>query len=239
MRAARPCRALTAARPAAVGRVSLERSGRAPSDARLWDGHAGRYGAQEWLQERAIATAIRLAEPGVQDDVVDLATGSGVIPRALARHRTPPASLVGIDRSRGMLALVGPLPEGWSTLLADARDVPLPAASADLVTCAYLLHLLTPEERLAVLREAHRLLRPGPRSRLVVVTVWTDRRRPGGRALGSGLTATARRFPERLGGLAPLDPTADLRCAGFQWRTRAQLPHGGYPSLVIRASRTA
>ncbi len=139
------------------------------------------------------------------------------------------------NRSAGMLARVGALPTGWSTRLADARDVPLPGAFADVVICAYLLHLLAPEARLAVLAEARRLLRPGPAARLVVVTVWADRRRLGGRAVHSGLLTLARAWPAAWGGLAPLDPTDDLRAVGFRPTRGVVLPRGGYPSLVVRA----
>ncbi len=109
------------------------RSGRPPADASVWDEHADRYRAQERFERRAVAAMLRLARPRAEDVVVDLATGTGVIPRALANESSCPASLTAVDRSAGMVARVGPLRDGWSTLLADARSVPLADASVDLV----------------------------------------------------------------------------------------------------------
>jgi hypothetical protein len=140
---------------------------------------------------------------------------------------------VGIDRAAGMLAAVGELPSGWTTTLADARAVPLPAGWADVVTCAYVLHLLMAQQRVDVLAEARRLLRPSPWSRLVVVTVWADRRGPAGRLRYGALRRLARLRPEPLGGLQPLDPAAELEAAGFEVTRRVVLTRHGYPSLVL------
>jgi SAM-dependent methyltransferase len=209
------------------------------SDAAVWDALAARYGSQERCERRALSAALRLASPGPQETVVDLATGTGAVLRALACSDARPAIAVGVDRSTRMLARVSALPPGWSTRLGDARDAPLAAAAADVVICSYLLHLLTPETRAAVLAEARRLLRPGPAARLVVITVWADRRRLGGRAVHRALQTLARARPSAWGGLMPLDPTDDLLAAGFQPARRVVLPRGGYPSLVLRAHRSA
>lgn len=207
----------------------------APDDVTIWDAQAARYGHQEGLERRAIDAAVRLADVRATDAVVDLATGTGIVLRSLAAVASPPRAAIGVDRSSGMLAQVGPLPPGWSTHTADATATGLPAASADIVFCAYLLQLLQPAERLAVLIEARRLLRPDCGARLVLVTPWADRRRWAGRAVHHALSLAARARPASLGGLAPLDPTADLVAAGFACTRRVQLPRGGYPSLVLRA----
>lgn len=209
----------------------------AANAAATWDGHAERYAAQERFEARAIAATLRLADPGAEDRLVDLATGTGALLRALARRDRRPATAVGIDRSAGMLARIGPLPGGWRTMRAHAWHLPLADGDADVVTCAYLLHLLGPEERGCVLQEAHRLLALEPGSRLVVATVWTDRRTPGGRALHGALRRLAQARPAAWGGLMPLDPMPELEAAGLVPTHRAVLPRGGYPSLVIRARR--
>lgn len=129
-----------------------------------------------------------------------------------------------------MLATIGPLPAGWSALEADAGAVPLPDGWADLVTCSHLLHLLDAQERAAVLAEARRLLAPRTTSRLVVVTVWSERI-----LVRAALALLARVDPFGFGGLRPLEPTADLVRAGFRLTQRVQLPRHGYPSLVLVA----
>ena len=205
--------------------------------AATWDAHATRYARQERLEARAIAAALRLADPGPQDRLVDLATGTGLLLRALATSDRRPAVAIGVDRSEGMLARVGGLPEGWQVIHGDARDVSLPDEDADVVTCCYLLHLLDAEDRGRVLREARRLLLPAPGSRLLIVTVWADPRTIGGRVANGLLRRLARARPAAWGGLMPLDPAPELAAAGLIATHRIVLPRGGYPSLVLRARR--
>lgn len=81
----------------------------------------------------------------------------------------PALELYGLDLSaayleRARTRLAG-RPVRWHE--APAEAVPLPDASVDLVTAAYLLHELPDTVRTAVLREAARVLRPG--GRLVLV----------------------------------------------------------------------
>jgi len=210
-------------------------SGGAAAAACTWDEHATRYAGQERLEARAIEAALRLAEPRPQDRVVDLATGTGLVLRALAARDPRPGMATGVDRSAGMLAQVGRLPDEWRVIRGDARCVPLPDGAADVVTCCYLLHLLGLEDRGRVLREARRLLRSTPGSRLVIVTVWANPETVGGRLLSGVLPRLAAASPSRWGGLRPLDPTAELGPAGLVATHRVVLPRGGYPSLVVRA----
>jgi SAM-dependent methyltransferase len=95
--------------------------GAANSEA-TWDAHAARYSSQERLEAHAISAALRLAEPGPSDGLVDLATGTGAVLRALAQRRPRPAAAVGVDRSANMLSRVGALPEGWRTVQGDATE---------------------------------------------------------------------------------------------------------------------
>ncbi len=86
-----------------------------------------------------------------------------------------------------------------------------------------------------MLREARRLLRSAPGSRLVIVTVWANPDTAGGRMLSGLLPRLAAASPRRWGGLMTLDPTAELGLAGLVATHRVVLPRGGYPSLVVRA----
>lgn len=205
-----------------------------------WDRLAARYGVQEHLERHAIDAALRHAAPAAGERLVDLATGTGLLLRRLAATSAElPGEAIGVDRSAAMLARAGPLPAGWTVVRADARATPLRSGCADVVTCAYLLHLLASGDRAAVLAEARRLLAPGPRARLVVVTVWADERRAGGRAVARLLRLAARARPAAWGGLRPLDPAPELAAAGFAVTRRAVLPRRGYPSLVLAATPAA
>ncbi len=212
--------------------VTLGRESSAP---RTWDRLAHRYAAQEYLERRAIAAVLRLADVGPRDRLLDLATGTGLLLRTLADRERRPRAAVGIDRSAEMLARVGRLPAEWQLLKGDARAVPLADGSVDVVTCCYLLHLLDAEARLAVLREARRLLAPGGDARLVVATVWVARTRPAGRLVHALLRRMASLRPEAWGGLHPVDPSGEMLAAGLVLTHRVEVRRGGYPSLVLRA----
>jgi len=84
----------------------------AASASGTWEANAARYAGQERFEARAIAAALRLADPGPQDRLVDLATGTGVVLQALARRGRRPAAAIGVDHSEAMLSQVGGLPEG-------------------------------------------------------------------------------------------------------------------------------
>lgn len=202
--------------------------------AAIWDRHAARYGAQEHWQTTAVDAALRLGAPGPDERLVDLATGSGLVLRRLAADPGHPREAVGVDRAARMLAGAGDLPAGWWTCHADARHVPLPDGWADVVTCSYLLHLLDRKARAEVLAEARRLLAPRASARLIVVTVWAERR-----PVRATLALLASALPVACGGLRPLDPSADLPRAGFVLTRRVVLPRHGYPSLVLAAKPRA
>lgn len=212
------------------------RDRRAAAAEATWDRAAVRYGWQERFETNAIDAALRLAAPAADERLVDLGTGTGLLLRRLAQRPVRPRLAIGADRSAGMLARVGTLPAGWSTLLTDARSIALPDGWADVVTCCYLLHLLDPCERAQVLGETRRLLSPHAGARLVVVTVWPADSRFAGRRVRDALRVLARARPDAWGGLRPLDPTADLADAGFRITRRVLLPRRGYPSLVVVAT---
>jgi len=173
--------------------------------------------------------ALELAAPGPEDRLLDVGTGTGAVLRALAQLPSRPRRAHGVDPSAGMLARVGPLPDGWDVLQADAARLPLADASVDVAVAAYVLHVAAqPDEILAELR---RVLRPG--ARLVVVTPAVPRRGLA-RRLALGGAWLAARFPGTLGGLRPLDPRPALSRAGFSL-VRARRTGSGYPSLVVLA----
>ena len=190
--------------------------------AATWDRLAGRYGRQERWERTAIDAALRVAAPGAHERLVDLGTGTGLLLRRLAaRQGARPREAIGVDRSPRMLAGVA-LPPGWAVIDADARAVPLPDGWADIVTCAYVLHLLGAEDRGALLAEALRLLAPRRTSRLVVVTVWSDRA-----PVRAALRLAACGLRDTRAGLRPADPAADLQRAGFALTRRVRLPRRG------------
>ncbi|HWH13466.1 MAG TPA: class I SAM-dependent methyltransferase [Miltoncostaeaceae bacterium] len=208
---------------------------------------AAHFGRWAWLYDRqllleraALRTGARLAGPLAGRRVVDLAAGTGALAAALVAHGGPPAALVAVDaapamlhRARRRLSGVRPAP---SLLVADARAVPLPDGAADLVAIGYLLHLLDPADRSAVLAEARRLLVPG--GRVVAVVHGT----PGGRAgrlYRRGWRAVARLSRGLVVGGGPMPDLPEvLTAAGLRVEVCRTVP-GVYWSAVCVARRPA
>lgn len=100
-------------------------------------------------------------------EILDLASGSGDIPLALAAWATRnarPLRLTVTDRSPAILV------EAKQTLAnvpnvtfacCDARDAPMPAGAFDVVLCSLSLHHFAPADAIRVLREMERLCRAG------------------------------------------------------------------------------
>lgn len=194
----------------------------------VWDRVAARYDLQLGRERAALDAAIALAEPRPEDRLLDLGTGTGGLLRRLADGPSAPREAIGIDASRTMLGQAPSLPDGWRLVQGDAARLPFPAESFDVVTAAYLLHVVAPAERAAILVEARRVLRPD--GRLVCVTVSP----PRPRLVGCLVSAALSDPPAGLVGLRPLDPRPDLEATGFEAR-RGRRARDGYPSLVVLA----
>jgi len=116
----------------------------------------------------AVLDRVVALDPEPPRTVVDLGTGTGVLARAAAR-RFPAAGIVGVDFSRGMLAMAGAFTEEelaaadgrLSWVQADAAELPLADESVDLIVSSFVLQLVP--RRQPVYREVRRILRPGGR----------------------------------------------------------------------------
>jgi ubiquinone/menaquinone biosynthesis C-methylase UbiE len=112
--------------------------------------------------------------------VLDVATGGGDIPRWLARRESDPVFLVAGDLHPQMLALA----RRWSAglpvrfLRLDARRLPFPDRSVDVVLCSLMLHHLSEADAVEALRELARVARRRlivndlRRSRMAYVLIW-------------------------------------------------------------------
>lgn len=120
---------------------------------------ASRYDDSEMHRALAADVAAFADLDGVID-VVDVATGTGLVLRAL-HARAAGLRLTGIDLSGAMLVVAAAELPDAVLIEADATVLPLPDSSADFITCVTGLHLFPDPP--AAIAEWRRVLRPGGR----------------------------------------------------------------------------
>jgi len=111
---------------------------------------------------RAVIGALRplLPAPGGSCTLLDVGTGSGDIPRAVARaarRRGVTVTAVGLDRSP--LAARVAVTTGLPTIVSDGGSLPLASRSVDFVIASQVLHHLEPEVATRWIRELDRVAR--------------------------------------------------------------------------------
>jgi len=110
------------------------------------------------------------------DRIVDVGTGSGALLPAI-RRAAPTATVLGIDRSEGMLELARQKHRGPLALM-DAQRLDLPSDAFDVAVVAFVLfHLPDP---VRCLSEVIRVLRPGG---VVGTATWAREQHPSANAI--------------------------------------------------------
>lgn len=134
----------------------------------LYDLYAHRYDGvknyyREYEQLYLAKPIMKAIAPQLSPLVLDVATGTGRLPLALARHPDFEGHIVGVDLSRQMLRFAArniyPYDERATFIWCPAERLPFPDDTFDVVTCLEALEFM--ERPKAVLQESVRVLRPG------------------------------------------------------------------------------
>ena len=125
---------------------------------RRFDGRAATYDESAMHRDLAVAVAEFVdVAPGAA--VLDVATGTGLVLRALtAQGGVRPLRTAGVDVSPGMVEVARRHLPDATLVVADARRLPFPDASFDLVTACETVYFWEPARAFA---EIARVLRPG------------------------------------------------------------------------------
>ncbi|HET9416965.1 MAG TPA: class I SAM-dependent methyltransferase [Candidatus Limnocylindria bacterium] len=139
-----------------------------PAEA-AYDGYATDY--RDWWAPVIAPAAGRLLDrldgrltADARATLVDIGTGTGTLALAALR-RWPRARVIGVDPARRLLemaeaeARAAGLAARLEVRVGDAASLPLDAGSADIAMSSFVLQLVP--NRLAAVREAFRVLRPG------------------------------------------------------------------------------
>jgi SAM-dependent methyltransferase len=165
--------------------------------------------------------------------VLDVACGTGVLAREVAKRVAPGGSVTGLDRNEGMLAVARRVAPAIRWQQGLAESLPFPSAAFDAVVSQFGLMFF--EDRIAALKEMWRVLRPGGR---LAVAVWDGLDRTPGYAAMTALlqrlmgdeVADALRAPFRLGDPELLSSlVSESGIAG--WKIRTVAGKAQFPSL--------
>jgi len=155
-------------------------------------------------------TMLATLKPG--QVVLDLGSGGGIDVLLSARRVGPTGKVYGLDMTPEMLELARQNQaeagvENVEFLLGTIEDIPLPDQSVDVIISNCVINLSADKDQ--VLREAHRVLRPGGLFAVsdVVLRRLISPRLQGLMALWTGCIA---------GALVDVDYEAKLKAAGFQ-----------------------
>jgi SAM-dependent methyltransferase len=135
--------------------------------AHLYDEPLRDHSADPFLQ--AFVASRPSPTPAAPLVIADLGCGTG---KWLAANAivVPGARLVGLDRSRGMLQVARRRLPDIPLVQADWAHLPLADGHADFLRSTFSYHFVA--DKLAMLREAHRALRPGGRLVITDIDPW-------------------------------------------------------------------
>ena len=184
-----------------------------------------------------------LEKAGIQprDKVLEVAVGPGATLTEILRRVDRETTVYGVDLSPKMLNKAGRRASaaGYANLdlqEADARQLPFPDGTFDVLYNSYMLDLIPLADLPVVLGEFGRVLRPGGRLVLVNMSKQNESARTWYERLYQRLPA--RLVPYLMGGCRPALAEDLVKQAGFSEVTRDYIRHM-LPSEIVTARKPA
>jgi SAM-dependent methyltransferase len=207
---------------------------------RVYDRIGKLQDSQAFYEDRAIDLLIHHGEFAGASDVFEFGCGTGRLAlRLLSEHLPSSATYHAVDLSPKMVGLSKErLASFGSRAKVDLSDggppVREPSESCDRFVSTYVLDLLSDEDIVAVLREAHRILVPGGLLCLSGLSTGSGFASRLVAALWSGLHRVR---PSLVGGCRPLDLVDWLGSPEWKLRYDGRVAPFAVPSEVVIAQR--
>ncbi len=207
---------------------------------RVYDRIGSRQDSQGFYEDRATGLVLAHGEFSSAESVFEFGCGTGRFARRLIeQHLSETARYRGVDISPKMVRLArsrlaSHAPRAEVVLTEGGPPVDEPAGAYDRFVSNYVFDLLSHEDIRAVLREAHRILRPGG---LLCLS-----------GLTSGIGFTSRIVarlvgriqslrPALVGGCRPVDLLPFLPASEWRVQHHSKVAAFGVPSEVVVARR--
>jgi SAM-dependent methyltransferase len=207
---------------------------------RAYDRIGSLQDSQGFYEDRATGLLLRDGDFGSAEAVFEFGCGTGRFAQRLFTERlSPDARYRGLDISPKMVSLakarLAPYsPRAEVVLSQGGPPIDEPAESCDRFVSNYVFDLLSEEEILGVLREAHRILRPGGLLCLAGLSTGVG---PFSGAVARIWSWVQAHRPSLVGGCRPIDLLPLLSGSSWQIRHHAKVVAFGITSEVLIAQR--
>jgi ubiquinone/menaquinone biosynthesis C-methylase UbiE len=193
------------------------------------------YNVWSYLTEsKAAQKVVELAEIRDGQRILEVALGTGLLfARILRLNRT--GETFGVDLSPAMIAKAKKHLEGISgehchLQIANAYHLPFDSNAFDLLINNFMLDLLPEEDFTVVLREFHRVVKPGG---LLVVSTMSF----GKKWYNAIWYRVAKHFPQLLTGCRPVEIRRYLEKTGFELLQSVRVSQNTFPSEIVKARK--
>ena len=207
---------------------------------RVYDRIGARQDTQAFYEDRATDILVQQGQFAKANRVLEFGCGTGRFAlRILSHHLPQVAQYRGLDLSPTMVRLarerLAPFGSRAEVVLTDGSPpVAEPAASYDRFVSNFVLDLLSEDDIVAVVCEAHRILESGGLLCLSSLSTGTG---SFSRLVSRGWSRVHALRPALVGGCRPLELRSWVPSAQWQLRHHAKLAPFGVPSEVLVAER--